>query len=286
MSAQSLRVGDATFTRVLLADAPVPGAAVGLTPEQIAAVPWADDALVDGDQVRVGVAIWVLELGERRIVLDPMQAADAFLRADPETEAAIQLQVDALLTEAGFPPDSIDTVLLTHIDNVGMVARRDGEAWRPFFPNAEVRLSSTELASFAEGAPMIDAEADPGSALVVAAWRALIEAGVVAPFEDGDELAPGLVAEVSGGHQAGHAVLHYNANGTRANEGPALSFIGHLAVSPLHLATGPCAPLNEDPARAFELLGAVAADGRLLVGPLWPSPGVGRWQDDRFTAAA
>lgn len=282
MSAASLRIGDATFTRVLLADAPVPGEVVGLTPDAIAAVPWADETFVEGDQVRVGVAIWVVEIGDRRIVLDPMQAADAFLRADPETEAAIQLQVDALMTEAGFPPESIDTVALTHIDNVGMVARSAGTAWTPFFPNAEVRLSSTELATFAEGAPQVDAEADPGSALVVAAWRALIEAGVVVTYEDGEELAPGLRAEVSGGHQAGHAVLHY----TPAGDAPALSFIGHLAVSPLHLATGPCAPLNEDPARAFELLGAVAADGRLLVGPLWPSPGFGRWEGGRFTAAA
>ena len=41
--------------------------------------------------------------------------------------------------------------------------------------------------------------------------------------------------------------------------------IGHLAVSPLHLATGECAFLQAEPANAWQLLQQTAADGRVLI---------------------
>jgi hypothetical protein len=58
--------------------------------------------------------------------------------------------------------------------------------------------------------------------------------------------------------------------------------IGHLAVSPLHLATGECPTLQSEPARAWSLLRETVEDGRMLIGPLWPSPGFGRWVSGGF----
>jgi hypothetical protein len=42
--------------------------------------------------------------------------------------------------------------------------------------------------------------------------------------------------------------------------------------------------LNEDPAAAWRLLHENAADGRLIAGALWPTPGYGRWRDGALRA--
>lgn len=65
---------------------------------------------------------------------------------------------------------------------------------------------------------------------------------------------------------------------------PAATFVGHLALSPLHLATGPCVPQHVDPEAAWRVLRTCADDGRLLPGPLWASPGAGRWTGTAFEA--
>ena len=77
---------------------------------------------------------------------------------------------------------------------------------------------------------------------------------------------------VTGGHTAGHAVVRIADEG-----GVGAVFIGHLAVSPLDFAVETKAEAHEDIVTAAPLveaeLRAAAADGRLLIGPLWPAPG-------------
>lgn len=77
-------------------------------------------------------------------------------------------------------------------------------------------------------------------------------------------------------HNPGHCAFHVGAEAT---------YVGHLAVTPLHLATGPCPPQHADPEGAWTWLEAVKADGRILVGPLWPSPGALRWDPAGHPAA-
>jgi hypothetical protein len=92
---------------------------------------------------------------------------------------------------------------------------------------------------------------------------------------------PGLRAEVTGAHCPGHAALHFAEPG---RAGVAATMLGHLAVSPLHLATGECPGQHPEPARAWSALRAIADDGRIVIGPLWPTPGFGRWIDERLVA--
>ena len=278
MSTTTLEFGGARFTRVLLTDAAVPPSVVGLENAEHGDLPWADETLLDGDQVRVGVGAWVADIEGTRIVLDPFQAADEVLHGAPEAELALQAQIEHLFESAGFPLASIDLVVLTHIDGIGMVARRgeDG-AWAPFFPNARVLMSRKELGALKQGL----FGAGPEPSLAHEAFQPLLADGLVDHYTDSVPIVGGLVPECSGGHGGGHAVLHFHADG---DEMPAFSFIGHLAISPLHLGTGPCETMHEFPARAWMLLKAHAERGRPLVGPLWPSPGVGRWQDERFVA--
>jgi glyoxylase-like metal-dependent hydrolase (beta-lactamase superfamily II) len=268
MNVQTIAVANATLTRVGYVDVAIAPEAAGLAADDFAAIDWRSPLWADGDQVRAGAAAWFADIAGTRIVFDPVQAADDVLRADRATEAAQQTAIARLFADAGFARESVDRVVMSHIEGVGMVAWRDEVgSWSPFFPNARVLVSDANLAAF------VDASPQPGDELQWQAWQALRDQGRVDTYTDGESIVDGLSAEVTGGHCPGHAVLHFNdAAGT-----PQATMLGHLAISPLHLATGECAPLHAEPATAWSLLRAAADDGRLLIGPLWPTPGCGRW---------
>ena len=271
-----IEVGGARLTRVTLTDADVPADLVGLSAEQISALDWATPAFAADGNAKVGVAIWILERDGVCIAFDPMQAADSVLRANPAAEAAIKDQVVQLLTDAGYPPARIDALLLTHVDGVGMAARCDDGAWSPFFPNARIVMSAVERAGIKAFTTGPEPE-ELGSALVHQAFGALLALDVIDPFEDGADLPGGVIAEVRGGHGEGHTVF---------GVAPGVHFIGHLAVSPVHFASGECAQMHEAPGEAHEILTGLAQTGETMIGPLFPAPGYGHWNGTRFVAAA
>jgi glyoxylase-like metal-dependent hydrolase (beta-lactamase superfamily II) len=270
MSVTTIEVGDVVLTRVLYLDAAIDPEATGLTAQEVRSVPWAEPLWADGDQVRAAACAWVIESGGRTIVVDPAGNIDDILH-DPGTTEAHQQAFAAAFVTAGIDPGSVDTVLLSHIESVGLAAVRatDGSGnWRPFFPNSRVLMSDTALASFGTLAE---------TEMVAEAFGVLVADGLIDTFADGDLLAPGVRAEWTGAHNPGHTAFHVGDL-----DAPAVTFVGHLAVTPLHLATGPCRPQHAEPERAWEWLQSAAVDGRWLVGPLWPSPGAVRKVDNRF----
>ena len=268
------RVGDVVLTRVSYFDVPLDPSVVRLTRAQIEAVDWATPSWASADgQVLVGQAVWVVESRGRVIVVDPCGAADEFLRSGP---AAIDHQ-DAVLgamRDAGFPPERVDAVVLSHLDGIGMTAvvAPDGR-WAPAFPNARVVMTSAELEWLLS---------DAGWAQGLDALRALVAQGVVDGVDDGHHLTDEVRLELTGGHSTGHAFVRVHSGSEHA------TFLGHLALSPIHCSVEQCA-LHLDPVRAARLLQALIAEATahetLLVGPLWPFPGAGYAVGDRVVAA-
>ncbi|WP_426573744.1 hypothetical protein [Aquihabitans sp. McL0605] len=246
------------LTRVLYLDAAIDPEPTGLTPEEVRSVRWADPDWATDGQVRAASCAWVIETDGRRIVVDPSGNIDDLLH-EPSSTAAHQEAYAAAFAAAGIPIETVDTVLLSHIESIGLSAVRDGDGWQPYFPNARILLSDAALAH---------SVAEPEGGDVEAAFAALRGAGLVDGFADGDEVAPGVRAEWTGMHNPGHCAFHV---------GDGATFVGHLAVTPLHLATGPCPPQHADPDGAWRWLQAAKAGGRILIGPLWPSPGALRW---------
>lgn len=255
-------LGAVRLVRVLYLDAPIDPTATGLTPDDVRAVPWADPDWADDGQVRAASCAWVVDGHGQRTVVDPSGNIDEILHEPGSTEAH-QDAYRTAFAAAGVAVETIDAVLLSHIESIGLTAVRDGEGWRRFFPNARVLLSDAALAH-ADDAP------EPGE--VGAAFAALRAADLVDGFADGAEVVPGLRAEWTGLHNPGHCAFHVGDQAT---------FVGHLAVTPLHLDTGPCPPQHADPDGAWRWLEAAKASGRILIGPLWPSPGALRWGDGR-----
>ncbi len=270
--ALNYQTGDLRFTRVEYLSLPVPGELLGVTDEQIREVSWLTEPWAIDGQVVISANAWFAEVAGQKVVFDPVQAVDVVLRADEAAEQQHQQALHTKFIEAGFNPDDISLVLLTHIEGVGMVAKREAGQWLPFFPNAKVLISDVQLAAFKQSVQNADAEYLSYPSTVC--WQALIAQGVIETYRDGEELLPGITAEVTGEHCDGHSVFHIGGGET--------TFIGHLAVSPAHMATGPCEALNEHPEASYAALHRIAADGRNLIGPLWPAPAMGRWQDGRL----
>jgi hypothetical protein len=261
-------VGDAALVRVPYADVLVDADVVGLTSETVAAHSADSPTWAEGDQVRVGAAVWIIQSEGQRIVVDPTQAADQILRTGPDAAFHQQAVADALAA-AGFPRVSIDTVIASHVDGIGMIAWSDDGEWSPFFPNAEVLISRREYEAIADDGPY---EAEGGDALL-----ALAAQGAVKQIDDDYDVTSEVSTTWTGGHSPGHLLVNVNAGDTTA------TMIGHLALSPLHLVLGDPGR-HSDPERAATALQSVH-DGRLLVGPLWPAPGAVRWSDDEVLVA-
>jgi Metallo-beta-lactamase superfamily len=258
-------IGGVRLTRVLYVDATIDPAAVGLTTEQVASVTWAEPTWAVDGQPRAASCVWVVSSGGRHIAVDPSGNIDEILH-DPAHTDAHQTAYAAAFAAAGVPIESVDTVLLSHIESIGLSAVRDHDGWRPYFPNARVLISDRSLDAFRREPPA----GDLGTAI-----QALLDRGLVDTYRDGDELAPGMRAEWTGMHNVGHSAFHVSDGHDTA------TFVGHLAVTPLHLSTGPCPAQHDEADAAWRWVTSLAADPeRVLIGPLWPSPGALRWHGD------
>ncbi len=268
-SASALQIDDLTLTRVLYADVTVPAERVGLTVDDVRAVPWRLPLWAgEDDAVGASASAWVIERGARRIVLEPLQAADEVLH-DPAAGSFHQDAFAQRMEEDGFEVASIDTVVISHIETIGMVGRRaDDGTWSPFFPNARIVIPAAALEYFGRA---------PGDYLSSQVWRQFIDEGRVDTVADGAEIVPGMRAELTGAHNPGHTVFHFGAD-------PAATWLGHLALNPMHLVTGLCPAQHPEPERAWALLQGYRDDGRILLAPLWPSPGWGRFDAGTFRA--
>jgi glyoxylase-like metal-dependent hydrolase (beta-lactamase superfamily II) len=255
----SFDVGSVRLTRVGYAEVDVPPEAVGLTAEEVRAVAWAQPTWANGDQPRAAAAAWIIEHDGARIVVDPAQAADDILRTD--TDAAVHQEAFAkLLADAGFARETITHAVATHIDGVGMLAwRNDDGTWEPFISNAPIMLSQREVDS-------IDSGEHPGAGRIYPHVRAAVQS-----MGDREELTREVSVECTGAHTPGHQIVRIDSDGQRA------VIVGHLAVVPLHLETGPCTRQHVDADAAWAALRAIRDEGTLLIGPLWPEPGAGRW---------
>jgi hypothetical protein len=258
-------VGAATLTRVPYFDVALDPAAASLTPEQVVSLSeWSVPSWATAEgELLVGQAVWVIESGGRVIVVDPCGAADPFIRTGPEA-VGHQEAVLSAMTAAGFPPESVDVVALSHLDGIGLTAVVDEDGfWSPAFPKARVVMTSAEL-DFLAGRD------DVGGLPIL---RDLIDQGAVDGVADGHQLTDEVTMRISAGHSPGHALIEIDSRDERA------VLVGHLAISPMNLAVpaAPGAHLDAGVAQHAidHLVASAADDGVLLIGPLWPYPGAG-----------
>ncbi|HEV8206133.1 MAG TPA: MBL fold metallo-hydrolase [Acidimicrobiia bacterium] len=216
--------------------------------------------LTDAFELRLGSSALAVDTPGARIVVDPWLVFDDADRTTPDAVARIDRLLTGL-TDAGFPPESVDVVVNTHIDGVGANTRPVENGEVPAFPNARYVIASEEIAALREGR-------FPGAeALDVLLADELVDhpAGRVA----GD-----VVMEPGAGHSPGHHVVRIGSEGDDA------LVIGHLFLHPAQVfSPGPRAGLDAEIEVAAEtrraLLRRAAEEKTLVIGPLWATPGAG-----------
>ncbi|MCK8436958.1 MBL fold metallo-hydrolase [Streptomyces sp. D2-8] len=273
----SWTVGDIAVHRV--DEAPLPPATgpwllPDATPGVVAGQDWLRPHFADAEGVlRLDSHSFAFIAGGLRVVVDT-GIGNGKERANP---AWHDLDTDYLerLTTAGFPPESVDLVILTHLhaDHVGWNTRRIDGAWVPTFPDARYVTSRVER-DFWAGYAMDEARRQMFRDSVIP----VEEAGLLDPVDvsaRGSEVAPGLRLIPTPGHTPGHLAVEVTSRGrTALITGDCV----HHPVQLAHPGIGACVDI--DPARSEAtrraLLGSLAGTDTLLLGTHFAPPTAGR----------
>jgi len=121
----------------------------------------------------------------------------------------------ANLKAAGYQPEQIDEVYITHLhpDHVGGLMAGD----RPAFPNATVRADKHDADFWLSQANMDAAPKDAKGFYqgAMASLNPYIAAGRFKPFDGDTELVPGIKATASRGHTPGHSTYVVESKGQK-----------------------------------------------------------------------
>ncbi|MEV7178084.1 MBL fold metallo-hydrolase [Kitasatospora sp. NPDC093679] len=269
-------VGDLVVHRVDEVELPPgtgPWLLPGATSEVVAAAPWLQPDFADADRVlRLASHTFAVAAGGLRILVDT-GIGNGKDRANP---AWHRLDTDYLdrLERAGFPPGSVDLVVLTHLhtDHVGWNTRRDGDAWVPTFPHARYLTSRAEWDHWA----VAELE-EPRRQMFRDSVHPVAEHGLLDLLDvpaDGLEIAPGVALVPMPGHTPGQvAVRLTSGDATALITGDCIHHPVQLAEPDIH------SHVDIDPALAGatrrKLLAELADTDTLLLGSHFPPPTAG-----------
>ncbi|MFI0466045.1 MBL fold metallo-hydrolase [Saccharopolyspora sp. 5N102] len=276
-SAATWTVGDTTVHRideVLLPPATGPWLLPDATPDVVARQGWLRPDFADhGGVLRLDSHSFALVVGELRVLVDT-GIGNGKTRANP---AWHDLRTDYLerLAGAGFAPDSVDLVVLTHLhtDHVGWNTRDEQGEWVPTFPRARYVVSRAER-EFWAGYDMDEPRRQMFSDSVHPVEDAGLLDLVDVPAE-GTEVAPGLRLLPTPGHTPGHVAVRLSSGGETA------LITGDCVHHPVQLAEpdiGSCVDIDPEQAEATRrsVLASLADAGTLLLGTHFPPPTAGR----------
>ncbi|MGX1973057.1 MBL fold metallo-hydrolase [Streptomyces kronopolitis] len=276
-AAPSWTVGDATVHRideVLLPPATGAWLLPDATPQVTSRHDWLRPDFTDDNGVlRIASHTFAFQTGGLRVLVDT-GIGNGKARANP---AWHQLRTGYLddLAAAGFPPDAVDLVLLTHLhtDHVGWNTREVDGSWVPTFPHARYVTSRAEREFWAD----YDMDA-ARTQMFRDSVTPVEEAGLLDTVDvpdGGAEIAPGLRLLPTPGHTPGHIAVELSSAGATALiTGDCV----HHPVQFAHPAIGSCVDIDPERSEASRrrLLGSLADTDTLLLGTHFPPPTAGR----------
>ncbi|MFF1738399.1 MBL fold metallo-hydrolase [Streptomyces mirabilis] len=284
----SWTVGDVTVHRIdeiLLPPATGPWLLPDATPDVVKQQDWLCPDFADHEGVlHIDSHSFAFVVGRLRVLVDT-GIGNGKERANP---AWHHLRTDFLecLTTAGFSPDSVDLVILTHLhaDHVGWNTREVKGEWVPAFPHARYLTSRIEREFWATY-DMEEAREQMFRDSVIPVEEAGLLDLVDVPAE-GIEIAPGLRLLPTPGHTPGHIAVALTSRGeTALITGDCI----HHPVQLAHPAIGACVDIDPEQSEASrrKLLGALADTDTLVLGTHFAPPTAGRviTHEDAFRLA-
>ena len=205
------QVGAVRITRIQELEAPgmrfiVPQATI----DNLAGIPWLSPFLAANGDAMGSVHALVVEVAEQRILVDTCIGNDKERRIPSWNKR--QGPFLTQLTEAGYPPESIDIVICTHLhtDHVGWNTRLLDERWVPTFPRARYLVARPEWEHWSQSE-------EHWSQIVMAdSVRPIFEAGLVDLVDVHHMVHETIQFEPTPGHTPGHVSVHIASQGEEA----------------------------------------------------------------------
>ena len=199
-----LEIGATGGTRFILPQA---------TPQEAQKMPWLVPHYANAEgRLRLNVQSWIVETPTNRIIVDTCIGNDKTNRSVPAWNGLSKPFLNDLAA-AGYPADTIDTVICTHlhIDQVGWNTKLVDGKWVPTFTNARYLFGKTEYDHWAAHSPEGEHKAvfeDSVQPIVDAGYADLIGSD----HRIGDEVS--LIA--TPGHSPGHMSILVTSAGQQA----------------------------------------------------------------------
>ncbi|MEM9622472.1 MAG: MBL fold metallo-hydrolase [Pseudomonadota bacterium] len=211
---QKWQIGDVSVTRVV--EMEVAGGTRFILPEATREacreIEWMAPHFMDADgNLIMSVHALIIDTGSRRIIVDTCIGNDK----QRNIPAWSNLQTNFLedLAAAGYPRESIDTVMCTHlhVDHVGWNTMLVDDAWVPTFPNARYLVATKEWAYW-------DAHGDEKEygPVLADSVRPVVDAGMVDFVEEVHQICDEVRLEPTPGHTPGHVSVHITSQGEEA----------------------------------------------------------------------
>ena len=235
------QVGDVAILRVVESEIPI-GHAFLFGEEKPAALdtPWLRPHFVTDDgRLLLSIHAFVVDDGRHRIVVDTCIGNDKTRRA--AFMSNLKGPFLQQLAAAGYPAESIDRVLCTHmhVDHVGWNTRLVDGRWVPTFPNARYLFARTEWEHW-EKEPV-----DPGDDIIGDSVRPIVDAGLADLVACDHRVSESVWLEPTPGHTPGHVSVRIESRGARA------VITGDLMHHPLQIADPDVSAIvDSDPAAA------------------------------------
>jgi glyoxylase-like metal-dependent hydrolase (beta-lactamase superfamily II) len=199
------------------------------TNEEIQGMPWLIPHFAsDEGRLKMSIHSLVVETPSRRIVVDTGLGNDKEGRNVP-TWNNRQGPFLETMREAGFPPDSIDTVLCTHlhVDHVGWNTKLVDGKWVPTFANARYLFGRGEYEHWR------DHSEEPDKAAVFNdSVKPIVDAGKADLVASDARLTDEITLIPTPGHSPGHMSIHIKSDG---EEGLLTGDVAHHPCQMAHL---------------------------------------------------
>ena len=196
-------VGDVTVTKVV--ELEMTGGTRFLLPqatrEEILPIAWLRPHFADEEgRLRMSIHSFIVETPDRRIVVDTCLGNDKQDRRIPHwNDRDGPFLAD--LAAAGFPAESIDTVLCTHlhVDHVGWNTRLVDGKWVPTFPRAQYLMGRAEYEHWRNVKDRPDMEH-----IMADSVTPIVEAGLATMVETNARICEEISLIPTLGHTPGH----------------------------------------------------------------------------------
>jgi glyoxylase-like metal-dependent hydrolase (beta-lactamase superfamily II) len=178
--------------------------------EEIQKLPWLiPHFATEEGRLKMSIHSLVIETPSRRIVVDTGLGNDKQGRKVPTWNNRKDPFLDTL-TSAGFAPDSIDTVLCTHlhVDHVGWNTKLVGGKWLPTFANARYLFGRTEYEHWRD-----HSEESDKIAVFNDSVRPIADAGKADLVASDAKICDEIALISTPGHSPGHMSLHIKSDG-------------------------------------------------------------------------